>query len=319
MRADGDRNIEARAIEWHVRLRDGDDATWEAFAEWLTADERHAQAYDAIEQTDLALEPLLPHVTIAEAANDAGASQAPRRPTRRWWLAGGAVAAAAAAAVVVAPQLAPSRYEVVTPPGERQVVQLDPGTRVTLNGGTRMTFDRRNPRFAALSGGEALFHVRHDAAKPFRLTVGGRIVEDAGTIFNVVHADGEVRVAVAEGKVIYDAGRKVAPLDAGQQLAERDGQRLVTDVAPQVVGTWAEGSLVYAAAPLTQVAADLSRALGVRIAVAPAIAGRPFSGAITLNGNDPSQLKRLEPALNVRLAKTAEGRWRMEPVERAGP
>lgn len=316
MRPDGDDSIEARAIEWHVRLRDGDDATWEAFADWMAADERHAQAYDAIERTDLTLEPLLPHVTIAEAANDGGASRAPRRPTRRWWLAGGAMAAAAAVAVVVGSQLAPSRYEVRTQPGERQVVELAPGTRVTLNGGTRMTFDRRNPRFAALSGGEALFHVRHDAARPFQLTVGDRIVEDAGTIFNVVHADGEVRVAVAEGKVIYDAGRRAAPLDAGQQLVERAGERRVTDVAPQVIGTWADGSLVYASAPLSRVAADLSRALGVRIAVAPAIAGRPFSGAITLDGNDPGQLKRLEPALNVRLAKTADG-WLMEAVGRA--
>ena len=317
MRPDGDDGIEARAIEWHVRLRDGDDATWEAFADWMAADERHAQAYDAIEQTDLALEPLLPHVTIAEAANDVGAIRAPRRLTRRWWLAGGAMAAAAALAVAVGPQLGSSRYEVLTQPGERQVVELAPGTQVTLNGGTRMTFDRRNPRFAALDGGEALFHVRHDAAKPFRLTVGDRIVEDAGTIFNVVHADGEVRVAVAEGKVIYDAGRKAAPLDAGQQMVERGGQRRVTAVAPQVVGIWAHGSLAYASAPLSQVAADLSRALGVRITVAPAIADRPFSGAINLEGNDPGQLKRLGPALNVRLARTADGGWRMEPVGRA--
>lgn len=316
MRPDGEDSIEARAIEWHVRLRDGDDATWAAFADWMAQDERHAQAYDAIEQMDLALGALLPHVTIAEAANDVGASRAPRRPTRRWWLAGSAMAVAAAAAVVLTPQIAPARYDVVTRPGEQRVVQLAPGTRVTLNGGTNMTFDRRNPRFAALSGGEALFQVEHDAARPFRLMVGDRMVEDAGTIFNVVHTDGEVRVAVAEGKVIYDAGREAAPLDAGQELVDRDGQRRVSGVAPQGVGTWAEGSLVYSSAPLMQVAGDLSRTLGVPITVAPAIAGRPFSGAITLNGNDTGQLKRLEPALNVRLTKTAEG-WRMEPVGRA--
>ena len=54
--------VRARAIEWHIRLRDGDDATWEAFAEWIAADPRHASAYDQVEAADHALDPLLPEV-----------------------------------------------------------------------------------------------------------------------------------------------------------------------------------------------------------------------------------------------------------------
>lgn len=313
-------SIDARAIEWHIRLRDGDDAIWEGFAEWLAEDPRHTAAYDAIEQADLALEPLLQHVVVREAANDA--EEQPAAPVRRGWrwaVAGGAVAASAAAAVLMLPQAESSRYEVATRPGQRQVVQLDPATQVTLNGATRMTFDRKDPRFASLAKGEALFQVRHDSARPFRLEVGDNVVEDVGTVFNVVRETGEVRVAVAEGKVVYNPGRDAVSLDAGQALVDRDASDVVdvTRIPVERVGSWKSGSLVYSAAPLSQVAADLSRAMDVPVTTAHGIADRPFSGTIALDGSGPDQLRRLQLALNVRLEKEAGG-WIMKPVGGAG-
>lgn len=313
-------SIDARAIEWHIRLRDGDDAIWEGFAEWLAEDPRHAAAYDAIEQADLALEPLLQHVVVREAANDA--EEQPAAPVRRGWrwaVAGGAVAASAAAAVLMLPQAESSRYEVATRPGQRQVVQLDPATQVTLNGATRMTFDRKDPRFASLAKGEALFQVRHDSARPFRLEVGDNVVEDVGTVFNVVRETDEVRVAVAEGKVVYNPGRDAVSLDAGQALVDRDASDVVdvTRIPVERVGSWKSGSLVYSAAPLSQVAADLSRAMDVPVTTAHGIADRPFSGTIALDGSGPDQLRRLQLALNVRLEKEAGG-WIMKPVGGAG-
>lgn len=313
-------SIDARAVEWHIRLRDGDDATWEGFAEWLAEDPRHAAAYDAIEQADLAIEPLLPHVVILEAANDAEAPPVP--PARRGWrwgLAGGGLAASVAAAFLLLPPAGSSRYEVATRPGERQIVQLDPATRITLNGATRMTFDRKDARFALLARGEALFQVRHDSTRPFRLEVGDNIVEDAGTVFNVVHETGEVRVAVAEGKVVYNPGRDAVSLGAGQALVDRDTSDAidVTRVRVERVGSWKNGSLVYSAAPLSQVAADLSRAMDVRVIVVPDMADRPFSGTIMLDGSGPEQLGRLQRALNVRLERGPDA-WIMKPAGSAG-
>ena len=70
MGPEAEERMRARAIEWHIRLRDGDGATWDAFADWLAEDPAHVGAYDAIERADLAIEPLLPAVTFREAAND---------------------------------------------------------------------------------------------------------------------------------------------------------------------------------------------------------------------------------------------------------
>lgn len=303
--------LRARAIEWHIRLRDGDDATWEAFAEWLAEDRRHADAYEEVESADQELDPLLPHVVIREAADDDSRFEdaTPYEPPSRsrWWTwgAGGAIAASILLAVVLFPATGSDRYEVVTAPGERQVVALDATTEVTLNGGTRMTFDRKDPRFASLASGEAYFKVRHDEANPFRLIVGDNIVEDAGTIFNVVHTAGEVRVAVAEGKIVYNPGRAAVALDAGEALVDRRGAARidVEDVPAQAVGSWKSGSLVYSSAPLSQVAEDIGRTLGIRIDVSPAVGMRPFSGTIVLDGSGVAQFERLSPALDVVIRK----------------
>jgi transmembrane sensor len=316
MGSEAQESVRACAIEWHVRLRHGDDAAWDAFASWLAENPRHAEAYDEIEQTDLAIEPLLPEVTFRDAANDIDPpSELPTPRPRRWALWGGAIAASIAAAIALAPQWGSSRYEIATLPGQRRTVSLDPTTQIVLNGATRMTFDRKNPRFAALAEGEALFRVHHDSARPFRLELGNDRVEDVGTVFNVVRADGEVRVAVAEGKIVYNPETHAIALDAGQALVDRSGADIVrvTRIAADAVGAWNTGRLVYSGVPLSQVAVDLGRALGVRIVVAPAIADRLFSGAIALDGSGAEQLARLQLALNVAIDADPGG-WTMKPI-----
>lgn len=317
MTSEAQGSARARAIEWHIRLRHGDDAAWEAFAQWLAEDPIHAALYDEIEQADLALEPLLPAVIFREAANDADIDDHDhdqrQGPRWRWWgLGGGAAAAAVAAMLVLAPQATNSRYEVATGPGQRRTISLEAGTQVTLNGATRMRFDRKDRRFASLEAGEALFQVQHDGARPFTLEVAGRRVVDVGTVFNVVRDAGAVRVAVAEGKVLYEAKGRTIALDAGQAVFDSSPAEAprVTRAAIGAVGAWQKGRLVYSGEPLSQVAADLGRTLGVRITPAPDVADRPFSGTIALRGTGADELKRLTPALNVTFKPDAGG-WTM--------
>src|SRR5579862_8033647 len=248
MGSDTENSLQTRAIEWHIRLRHGDDAVWDAFADWLAQDPRHRETYEALEQTDLAIEPLLRQVVFPEAMHDADRpADIPVSRSRRWWLAGGALAATIAAVAVFLPQLASSRYEVTTGPGQRQTVALDATTQVILNGSTRMTFDRKNPRFAALASGEALFRIQHDNAQPFTLEIGNNRIQDVGTVFNVVRNSSQVRVAVAEGNVIYSTQAQAVPLGAGQALlAQSDSATLHVTATPITsVGAWQNGRLVY--------------------------------------------------------------------------
>lgn len=323
--ADPQDPIETAAILWHIRLRDGDDAAWAQFVEWLAADPRHAAAYDRIEAADLALDPLLHGLVFREAANDelSDHDTTRRRRWRRGALAGGLIAASLVAVMVFGPHLGSARYDVVTGPGEHREIALDAGTTIMLNGSTRMTLDHNDPRFAALTSGEALFHVRHDSAHPFTLTMGERRVVDLGTVFDVVRDSAGVQVAVSEGKVAYqpDASRSGAqdvPVTAGQALTDTEGSDTirVIQAPPGSVGGWRKGRLVYAAAPLARVARDIGRTLGLRITVAPAIALRLVSGSIELTGHGAAEAARLGAVLDVTITTSADG-WKIEPRGRA--
>src|SRR3546814_9227107 len=92
MRDNAADEIQRRAVEWHIRLRDGDDDLWDSFSLWLTEDVRHVEAYETVERIDNALEPFLPDLVFREAANDADADV----PARSWakTLGGGGALAA---------------------------------------------------------------------------------------------------------------------------------------------------------------------------------------------------------------------------------
>jgi transmembrane sensor len=325
MTAETPEPIATSAILWHIRLRDGDDAAWADFVEWLAEDPRHGAAYDRIEAADQALDPLLPDLVFRAAANDeapdAPGEDTPRRHLwRRGAAVGGLLAASLAAVLLFGPLIASTRYDAVTGPGEHRQIALDANTTITLNGATRITLDRKDKRFAALVTGEALFQVRHDAAHPFTLALGKQRVVDIGTLFDVVRDSGGVRLAVAEGKVAYrpdgasDDGQSV-PVAAGQALSDTaDGDTIrVTDAPAGSVGGWRKSRLVYAAAPLAEVAADIARTLGLRITVAPAIARRPVSGSIALAGRGAAEARRLGAVLDVTIVTGRDG-WMIEPL-----
>lgn len=303
-----------RAIEWHVRLRDGDDETWEGFAQWIEADPRHAEAYDRVEAMDSGIEPLLVALDKERPANDVDLPPPPRRRFLLW--TGGAMAASIAAMLVLSPSFKSARYEVATAAGERRQLQVEAGTDIALNGDTKLVLDRDNPRSATLVEGQALFRVLHDENRPFVVAVGDVRIVDVGTIFDVAREKGRIRVAVSEGRVEYRTGGKTFTLDAGQALVAADGEEVrVFDTPLEAVGSWVKRQYLYSGAPLSQVAADLSRALGTPIQVDPAIAARPFSGSLQIDGAADDELRRLASVLDVTLTPGGQG-WMMGPSRR---
>ena len=243
---DPDNSVKRRAIQWHLKLRGADEATWEAFAAWLAQDPSHARAYAEVEGLDQRLETLLPGV---EFQRDAVPIPKQARAFLWGWprvgYYGAALAASLAAIAVLAPRFLTDRYEVATGPGQHLAVKLDATTEVSLNGSTRVILDHRDARFAAVVTGETLFRVRHDNAKPFRVLVDENRIEDMGTVFDVVREAGEIRVSVAEGEVIYKARGQRVPLSAGQGVLDAVGSaglRLTASPAASV-GAWQDGHL----------------------------------------------------------------------------
>ena len=75
-------------------------------------------------------------------------------------------------------------------------------------------------------------------------------------------------------------------------MTEIDGQLRRGRQDAAEVGAWREGHLAYDDAALRDVAADLSRQLGLRITTTPAVAARTFNGTLEMRGlrDDPVAL-----------------------------
>jgi transmembrane sensor len=185
---------------------------------------------------------------------------------------------------------------------------------IDVNGGTRVTLDKRNARLATLEYGEAKFSVVHDATAPFRVNTGGAQIEDVGTIFNVTRDAGQTIVAVADGSVVYNPKQQAVLVTRGRVLRALDATKVVnvSTVNPKLIGGWTSGSLAYEDTPLTSVAADLSRALGKPITTAPSLAMRHFTGTIIIDRKDADAMGRIAALLGVNATPNAKG-WQLTP------
>jgi transmembrane sensor len=315
------------AVDWLLRQQaidaPMDDSEWQSFILWLEADPTHAAAFDrlvladglaavALRSAPAALPPLSP-----AAANDdqpASGSAAPQSAARRftggwrWGLGGGAIAAGLALLLV---QQAPASrpYAIVTAPGEQRLVELAGGSRIFVNGGTRLSLDHAQPRRAELVSGEAVFHIRHDAADPFRLVVGGRVIEDAGTVFNVVNDAQGLGVAVAEGAVVFEPGRSALRLGPGDAVAAPAvGAPRMLHIAATSIGGWRQGRLAFNGQPLASLAAAVFRLRGITMILAPGLSQKPFTGIVTLTGNAEKDVPHIAALIGAHWRRE-KGRW----------
>lgn len=290
-----DNRIRAEALDWALAVGDPTFEDWEGFTRWLDEDPAHARAYDSVAAA--VADGAEAIVSAAPANDDAGATamaSAHHRPRRAWL--GSAIAASLVLAGGLWAWQAGSRdlYRIETAPGQVRTVSLDAQTRVDLAGGTAMEFDRKDARFARLENGQALFTVRHDEARPFRVTVGEDTLLDVGTVFDVRHDGENLRVAVAEGAVRFNPEAQDVRIAPGEMLERRGrtGDYTLGRIATVQVGEWRAGRVTFQDTPLDAVVADLTRATGVTYAVAAGSADRKVSGSLLVAPlrDDPAAL-----------------------------
>ncbi|MDB5736743.1 MAG: hypothetical protein JWO65_411 [Sphingomonas bacterium] len=297
------------AIDWHLTLETADTDRWHAFVLWLEADADHRAAYDRVTQDDALLQshPLAPAVPLASVP-----MRAPLRPARRRaWAAGlvALMAAGAATFVTLRPRAAPSRYAIESTARAGRSVQLADGTRITLNRATRLLLDRNDPRVAVLELGEATFAVHHDAAAPFEVTAAGQMIQDVGTVFDVVANGDRLSVGVAEGSVLYQPHGAAVVLKPGMTLRTRPGGPAeLGRMDKTAIGGWRHGVLQFADAPLDDVVADVGRATGVAVRIAPSLAERRFSGVLRAD-RDPRDVVETLAALSGTTATQQRDGW----------
>src|SRR5688500_9826233 len=142
--------IEEQAIGWVVRTRDPAFAGWEEFTEWLERNPAHSRIYDELADADVDLGGALVSPPAPPRAMPAPERRGLLHPSRRGFV--GWAVAASLLGVIGYYTLGPdaSLYPVETAAGARQTVTLADGSRIDLNGSTRLLLDRENPRLAQL-------------------------------------------------------------------------------------------------------------------------------------------------------------------------
>jgi transmembrane sensor len=273
------------AAEWISRIESGELKDPQAFTQWLSEDDARQNAARELMQVTRALRSLTP----ADWAEVKGAVESrpinvlplrlpeqarlehparslrPPRPLRSVGIV--IVAALVVGVLVVAPMGAwPKLYTADV--GERVFVPLEDGSTVELNTRTRIEIHYGpHVREVRLMSGEAVFDVKHDPWRPFRVSSGSTAVQDVGTKFVVRRgADGTTTVTVLEGRAeVRTAGRKetveadeVATVGIHGSTARIELERLPQQEIDRRM-SWQNGVLVFQGQTLSEAVREVNR------------------------------------------------------------
>ncbi len=187
--------------------------------------------------------------------------------------------------------------------GGRAKIQLSDGSYVDLNTNTELDARISNSRREImLARGEALFHVAHDARRPFYVVAGGTVVRAVGTAFSVRIRDPQhVDVLVAEGRVAVGAPgndanfenphllAKATKISAGESASVYDSSVAVHVVPQQNVNrrlAWTAGHLDFQGETLDDAVQEFNRYNERQITIAdPSIVNLQVGG--TFSTTDP--------------------------------
>lgn len=219
-----------------------------------------------------------------------------------------------------------TEYNTLSNPRGSKVIAitLADGSRVWLNAGSSLTFPvafNGNERKVTMSG-EAYFEVEHNNTRPFRVKVGGEIIEDLGTRFNVSAYTDEpaLRTTLLEGAVKLSLinenstspdNKKSILLQPGEQatLDNSSSEQPILKVKQlddvEEVIAWKSGRFRFNSVDIASVMRQAARWYDVDVIYKGYVKGT-ISGGVARTKNISELLKILELTGKVRF--TLEGR-----------
>lgn len=251
-----DERILSEAMDWLLALADqpGDTDVAAHFRDWLSADARHWETWQQLNKSyemigDAGMAGANSTMTAEAARGRVGRRVRRRVPTASLSPKRRPMIVSAVAAALVAIWLAPSallaiRADHRTGTGELETVVLVDGSTAQLGpqSAIRVTFTRGERRIDLLQG-EALFQVRPNPARPFRVAAGPVTTTVLGTGFDVRRLAAATHVGVQHGRVrVDDSASGTGPtfLSAGDEVRiDEGGTAQVDHVAPALIASWA--------------------------------------------------------------------------------
>ncbi|WP_109123870.1 FecR domain-containing protein [Dyella sp. C11] len=253
------RRITEQAVSWYIEQQEPlSERQRVAFLNWLRASPRHVAEYFAVAQMHgdfkaaAALKTITAEQLVEQAGRDNPVVMFPlmgpamrKEPAPRTGRTHRALKAVAGVAAAVVMAWLGTDYWRASRGNIEQMYQgdvasvrsltLPDGTLVQLEqgGAIHVHFDGRYRRIEVVRG-NALFDVGKDAKRPMFVSVGGHVLQDIGTVFDVKRDAGGDTLTVISGRVrVLDApasalkgmdlplldGVVVADLTAGQQIS----------------------------------------------------------------------------------------------------
>lgn len=275
--ADENERILNEATDWLLILAEAhhDDPARAEFQQWLSIDSRHEAAWSELNHTYHLIgeaDPVLPGrwktgesqkpvvgwLSRANRHHDTGQSH-PRFHKR--------YALSLAASIILVIWFAPAAMIALnadhsTGTGQIRTIRLEDGSSARLgpSSAIRVSYAGAERRVELLAG-EALFQVRPDKTRPFRVLAGDLTATVLGTGFDVRLKPSGTEVGVQHGKVrvdLADTAKEPFILKAGDRLlANPHGETQTDHVAPQLIASWALGEVNARDRTVTEVIDDI--------------------------------------------------------------
>lgn len=159
-----------------------------------------------------------------------------------------------------------SKEKVLTGFGSQTSLTLPDGSQVTLNAGSKISWNDRNfeeNRNVKIEG-EVYFEVQKGS--PFSIKTNNGIVRILGTQLNVFSRGNEFNVSCITGKVAVEAQNSEVVLNPGEK-AELTASGLAKISLPVVSQTaaWKEGLFYFDDKPLVSIFAEIERQFNVKV------------------------------------------------------
>ncbi len=193
---------------------------------------------------------------------------------------------------------APELQTTTTDYGERKLITLDGGTKITLNANSSVTYHDgwiyRDTVTVALEG-EAYFDVvprAVDEGPVFKVETTDGSIHVLGTRFGVNTWDKHTKVVLEEGKVAVNKGSSTDQKQNKAMLKPNEMAEFSTSMAditirkvnPKIFTSWKEGLFVFERAPLTAVAKRIEMIFGKEVLIEDlGLMNRRVSGAVENN------------------------------------
>ncbi len=167
--------------------------------------------------------------------------------------------------------------EKITKLGQKSILTLLDGTRITLNAGSKLMYPTKfgkEIREVRLEG-EAYFEVTSNPQKPFIVKSGEVTTTVLGTKFNIKAYPGEtdIKVALLEGKVkvskkVKNDSEDIFLLPKQQLVYNRNTKKeRISEFDPRKIIGWRNNVLVFENEKLSEILTTLERAFGIKLEI----------------------------------------------------